>query len=113
MDSVDWIGPDESMRYPAFDRWLEKEGLVDRCSVRVNTVYGMLSAAKAGLGLTVLPCYLAETTSGWSESARRFHRWPPISGFSPILICEEPNASESFWNMWRGLLEGRDSDCEE
>ena len=35
-DSIDWIGPDESMTYPAFDRWLEKEGLVDRCRIRVN-----------------------------------------------------------------------------
>ena len=59
-DSIDWIGPDESMTYPAFDRWLEKEGLVDRCRIRVNTVHGMLSAAKAGLGLSVLPCYLGE-----------------------------------------------------
>ena len=60
-DSLDWIGPDEGMTYPAFDRWLEKEGLADRCRIRVNTVYGMLCAAKAGLGLSVLPCYLAET----------------------------------------------------
>ena len=60
MASIDWIGPDESMMYPAFDRWLEQEGLVERCRVRVNTVYGMLSAAGAGLGLSVLPCYLGE-----------------------------------------------------
>ena len=58
--SIDWIGPDQSMTYPAFDRWLEKEGLVDRCHIRVNTVYGMLCAVRAGLGLSVLPCYLGE-----------------------------------------------------
>ena len=60
MASIDWIGPDASMTYPAFDRWLEQEGLVERCRIRVNTVYGMLSAARAGLGLSVLPCYLGE-----------------------------------------------------
>lgn len=60
VDSIDWIGPDESMSYPGFNRWLEKENLVERCRIRVNTVYGMLSAAKAGLGLAVLPCYLGE-----------------------------------------------------
>ncbi len=59
-DAIDWIGPDESMSYPALDRWLEKEGLVDRCRIRVNSVYGMLSTAKAGLGMAVLPCYLGE-----------------------------------------------------
>ena len=60
MASMDWIGPDESMTYPAYDRWLEQEGLVERCRIRVNTVYGMLSAARAGIGLSVLPCYLGE-----------------------------------------------------
>ena len=59
-DTVGWIGPDESMTYPALDRWLWSEGLVDRCRIRVNTVYGMLSAARAGLGLALLPCYLGE-----------------------------------------------------
>ena len=60
LDSADWIGPDDSMSYPAFDRWLETQGLVDRCRIRVNTIYGMLSAVKAGLGMSVLPCYLGE-----------------------------------------------------
>ena len=60
VDSIDWIGPDGSMTYPILERWLEKEGLVDRCRIRVNTVYGMLSAARAGLGLSILPCYLGE-----------------------------------------------------
>ena len=60
MASIDWIGPDKGMTYPAFDRWLEQEGLVERCRIRVNTVYGMLTAARAGLGLSVLPCYLGE-----------------------------------------------------
>ena len=60
MASIDWIGPDDSMTYPEYDRWLKQEGLVQRCRIRVNTVYGMLSAARAGLGLSVLPCYLGE-----------------------------------------------------
>ena len=60
LDSIDWVGPDEGMTYPAFDRWLETENLVERCRIRVNTIYGMLSAAKAGLGLSVLPCYLGD-----------------------------------------------------
>lgn len=58
--SIDWIGPDESMTYPAYDRWLEQDDLVERCRIRVNSVYGMLSAARAGLGVSVLPCYLGE-----------------------------------------------------
>ena len=67
MASIDWIGPDASMTYPALDRWLEQEGLVERCRIRVNTVYGMLCAARAGLGLSVLPCYLAENDAQLSR----------------------------------------------
>ena len=60
LDSIGWIGPDESVTYPEYDHWLKQGGLVERCRVRVNTMYGMLSAARAGLGVSVLPCYLAE-----------------------------------------------------
>ena len=67
MTSIDWIGPDEGMTYPAFDRWLEKEGLVGRCRIRVNTVYGMLAATRAGLGMSVLPCYLGENDAQLSR----------------------------------------------
>ena len=63
MESLYWIGPDDSMTYPAFARWLEQEGLADRCRIRVNTVYGMLSAVRAGLGISVLPCYLGQGDS--------------------------------------------------
>ena len=78
MAAMDWIGPDESMAYPAFDRWLDQEGLVERCRVRVNTVYGMLSAARAGLGLSVLPCYLGEN----DEQLRR------VGGAIPLMATD-------------------------
>ena len=58
--SLNWIGPDESLTYPAYDRWLEDEGLVERCRIRVNSVYGMLAVTRDRLGLSVLPCYLGE-----------------------------------------------------
>lgn len=60
MASMDWIGPDEDMTYPALEHWLEQEDLVEQCRTRVNSVYGMLSAARAGLGCSVLPCYLGD-----------------------------------------------------
>lgn len=60
---ADWIGPDESMAYRVLDAWMETEGLNDRCRYRVDTTLGMLAAARAGLGLAVLPCYLADNDS--------------------------------------------------
>ena len=65
--AIDWIGPDESMTYPAFDRWLEQQGLMERCRTRMNTVYGMLAAVRAGLGMSVLPCYLGENDAQLSR----------------------------------------------
>ncbi len=67
MASADWIGPDDSMTYSAFDRWLEQEGHIERCRIRVNSVYGMHSAVRAGLGLSVLPCYLGEHDASLSR----------------------------------------------
>ena len=78
IDSMDWIGPDESMTYPALERWLKEEGLVEQCRTRVNSVYGMLSAARAGLGCSVLPCYLGEN----DEQLRR------LSGAIPSMATD-------------------------
>ena len=90
LESMDWIGPDESMSYPRFDRWLSREGLIDRCCIRVNTVYGMLCAAKAGLGLAVLPCYLGES----DEQLTRVGKEIP-SMASDLWILTHPDLRKS------------------
>jgi len=58
--AVDWVGPDEAMAYRALDRWMAEEGLDERCRYRVDSLFGMLAAARDGAGLAVLPCYLGE-----------------------------------------------------
>jgi DNA-binding transcriptional LysR family regulator len=56
----DWIVPDESLAHLAAARWLRRTvpGAAD--GYRVNSLMAALDAAKAGLGLAALPCYLAD-----------------------------------------------------
>ncbi|WGF87432.1 LysR family transcriptional regulator [Marinivivus vitaminiproducens] len=55
-----WIGGDERMNYRALEDWMTSHGHDERCRYRVDTVLGMLEAARCGIGLAVLPCYLAD-----------------------------------------------------
>lgn len=57
---ADWIGPDRHLDYDALATWLADAGLTDRCHYRIDTLLGMLAAARDGLGCAVLPCYLAD-----------------------------------------------------
>ena len=56
----DWVGPDAALPYPPLEKWLAKNRLDGRIGCRVNTLLGMRDAALAGLGLTVMPCYLCD-----------------------------------------------------
>lgn len=58
--AVDWVGPDESFAYRALDAWMAAHGLDERCRYRVDTLMGIFAAVRSGIGLAVLPCYLAD-----------------------------------------------------
>lgn len=60
LHAMDWIGPDDSMGYRLLERWLARQGLDERCRYRVDTGMGMYAAARDGIGLAALPCYLGE-----------------------------------------------------
>lgn len=55
-----WVGPDRHLGYAALDAWMTENGANERCRYRVDTMFGMLAAARNGLGRAVLPCYLAD-----------------------------------------------------
>ena len=61
--SMTWIAPEESMMYQELDCWMVEQGLTDSVSLRVNSLVGMASAAKAGLGVCDLPCYIGDHDS--------------------------------------------------
>lgn len=56
----DWIGPDRHLGYGALEAWMADRCANARCRYRVDTMLGMLAAARDGVGRAVLPCYLAD-----------------------------------------------------
>jgi DNA-binding transcriptional LysR family regulator len=56
----DWAVPDESLAHTPARRWLEEKGLLSRAVYRANSLFALREAARNGVGLTVLPCYLAD-----------------------------------------------------
>lgn len=60
LDQADWVGPDAHLGYAALDGWMASNGMDERCRYRVDSMLGMFQAVRAGMGLAVLPCYLAD-----------------------------------------------------
>ena len=59
-DILPWIGPTPSMPYGQLRSWMSRSGYDGLCVCTVDSVVGMLGAAKAGAGLAVLPAYLGD-----------------------------------------------------
>ncbi|WP_338090059.1 LysR family transcriptional regulator [Natronospirillum operosum] len=55
-----WVGPGSRLFDQPLIQWMSDHGYQDLCQFRVDTLIGMLSSVKAGLGVAVLPCYLAD-----------------------------------------------------
>ncbi len=74
-----WIAPDESLMDLPSARWLQARLKQTEPAFRTNSVNGMLAAARAGLGLTLLPCFLGDA----SPELRRTQQ--PIEELSSAL----------------------------
>lgn len=55
-----WVGPSPDMPYPELHRWMKSTGYNEKCVCRMNTLLGMSAAVRSGVGIAVLPTYLAE-----------------------------------------------------
>lgn len=55
-----WVGPDDSLAHVRWIRSLRKNYPDLPMPYRINTVHGMMQAAKAGMGLVILPCYVGD-----------------------------------------------------
>ncbi len=53
-----WVAPDDSLAHIASARWLRD--LDPPVAIRANTVSGLMDAAKAGMGLAALPCFMGD-----------------------------------------------------
>lgn len=63
IDEHDWIAPDDSLAQLASARWLRTNVKPEQEVFRTNTLYGMLTAARAGLGLAPLPCFIGDSAA--------------------------------------------------
>lgn len=57
---IAWVGPGSRLFDQPLMQWMSDHGYDELCQFRVDTLIGMLSSVKAGLGVAVLPCYLAD-----------------------------------------------------
>jgi DNA-binding transcriptional LysR family regulator len=55
-----WIGADDSLAHLASARWLRTNLPSVQPVLRLNTLLGMAEAARAGVGLALLPCFLGD-----------------------------------------------------
>ena len=56
----DWLGYDDSLSHLTADRWLRERVRPERFVLRSNNFLALREAALAGMGLVLLPCYLAD-----------------------------------------------------
>jgi DNA-binding transcriptional LysR family regulator len=57
---LDWIGFDESLGHLQSARWLRRHIADERIVYRANSLLALQAAARAGMGVAALPCYLAD-----------------------------------------------------
>jgi DNA-binding transcriptional LysR family regulator len=56
----DWAAPDDSLGHLGSAKWMQAEIPAERVVVRSNSLLALRAAARAGLGVAPLPCYLAD-----------------------------------------------------
>lgn len=59
-----WIGLDDSLSHLRAHSWLEHNAGEAAIVLKVNSLVSALHAAKAGVGLALLPCYLGDAEAG-------------------------------------------------
>jgi len=59
-----FVGFDESLAGVPQERWLERLGPERQVVLRSNTTFSLANAARLGVGVACLPCYLAEGDPG-------------------------------------------------
>ncbi len=57
-----WVVPDDSLAHLASAHWLRE--MAPPAAIRANTMSGMLDAARAGMGLAALPCFMGDPEPG-------------------------------------------------
>jgi len=77
--ALDWLSPDESLAHLASSKWIATRIDPARIVHRANSLVALREAASAGMGITLLPCFLGDTD-------RRLRRMtPPLAAVTSTL----------------------------
>lgn len=86
-----WVVPDHLIAGIAADVWIRANTAAERVAARASTMTAMAALAEAGLGLTVLPCYLGDLTGGLMRAMPE-----PIAELSTTLfLVSHPDLATS------------------
>jgi DNA-binding transcriptional LysR family regulator len=55
-----WLAPDDTLTHLASARWIRRKVPGEAIACRANSLLALLAAARAGLGIAALPCYMAD-----------------------------------------------------
>jgi DNA-binding transcriptional LysR family regulator len=67
----DWIGYDDSLSHLTANHWLRERVAPERIVMRSNNLMAIREAVRAGIGLALLPCYLADDQPNLRRLATR------------------------------------------
>jgi len=70
VDEHDWIGLDETLAGTVIGRWMRANVADRRIACRVDALPALRDAARAGLGLAMLPCYVGDVADGLRRAPR-------------------------------------------
>ena len=62
-----WLGFDESLSHLMSSRWMNEHLINPKTPIKANNFFALFSGALAGMGLAMLPCFLADTEPGLSR----------------------------------------------
>jgi DNA-binding transcriptional LysR family regulator len=57
-----WVGPDDTLAGTSVAQWMRSKVPKSEVALRADSLLGLREAARAGLGLAALPCYLGDTS---------------------------------------------------
>jgi DNA-binding transcriptional LysR family regulator len=109
-----WIGLGDNLAHIPPARWMEQNVRPERVVMRINTILGLAESIQSGAGVSVLPCFIGDATSGIARLS------DPVNDISASLwLLTHPDLKQSArvrafmdhaWDALtrkRGVLEGR------
>lgn len=79
LSAHEWLGFEESLHHLGSAKWVEANVPTDRIVYRADSLLALQAAARAGMGVAALPCYLGDADPG----LRRVH--PPLADMEVSL----------------------------